>query len=198
MKSMKTEVFYCKSDMHVWPMRFSILSTPIDSSDKKNKLCVLLCCCVCLHPNTILMEAGWTTVPCPATNLRLFICRSSARTKQSVVIVALKTCLEVKLGICIYIKRHFWFGPTTILVSHQAVPPYFTTKCRPCLWRSIWLISCVIKHTLHIRTLVLLIVCVTNQCSQFILFCQWQYVFKKLCAKWCLHLGKLIKLTFGN
>jgi len=23
----------------------------------------------CLHPNTILMEADWTTVPCPATNL---------------------------------------------------------------------------------------------------------------------------------
>jgi len=34
MKCMKTEVFYCKSDMHVRPMRFSILCIPIDSSDK--------------------------------------------------------------------------------------------------------------------------------------------------------------------
>jgi len=31
---MKTEVFYCKSDMHVRPMRFSILFTLTDSSDK--------------------------------------------------------------------------------------------------------------------------------------------------------------------
>ena len=30
--------------------------------------CVLPYCCACLHPNTILMEAGWTVVPCPATN----------------------------------------------------------------------------------------------------------------------------------
>jgi len=34
MKCMKTEVFYCKSDMHVQPIRFIILCTPIDSSDK--------------------------------------------------------------------------------------------------------------------------------------------------------------------
>jgi len=34
MKCMKTEVFYFKSDMHVRPMQFSILCTPIDSSDK--------------------------------------------------------------------------------------------------------------------------------------------------------------------
>jgi len=34
MKCMKTEVFYGKSDMHVRPIRFSILCTPIDSSDK--------------------------------------------------------------------------------------------------------------------------------------------------------------------
>ena len=34
MKCMKTEVFYCKSDMHMRPMQFSILCTPIDSSDK--------------------------------------------------------------------------------------------------------------------------------------------------------------------
>jgi len=33
-KCMKTEVFYCKSDMYVRPTRFSILCTPTDSSDK--------------------------------------------------------------------------------------------------------------------------------------------------------------------
>ena len=38
MKCMKTEVFYCKSDMHVRPMRFNILCTPTDSSDKAQLL----------------------------------------------------------------------------------------------------------------------------------------------------------------
>jgi len=33
-KCMKTEVFFCKNDMHVRPVRFSILCTPTDSSDK--------------------------------------------------------------------------------------------------------------------------------------------------------------------
>jgi len=31
---MKTDVFYFKGDMHMRPMRFSILCTPSDSSDK--------------------------------------------------------------------------------------------------------------------------------------------------------------------
>jgi len=42
---MKTEVFYGKSDMHVRPMRFSILSTSADSSDKTQMMfsTILLC-----------------------------------------------------------------------------------------------------------------------------------------------------------
>jgi len=36
---MKTEVFYCKSDMLVLPMRFNILCTPSDSSDKTQMMC---------------------------------------------------------------------------------------------------------------------------------------------------------------
>jgi len=31
---MKTDVFYYKSDMHMRPMRFSILCTPTNSSDE--------------------------------------------------------------------------------------------------------------------------------------------------------------------
>jgi len=56
----------------------------------KPKWCVPLYCCACLHPNTMLMKAGWTTAPCPATNLSILICKSSARTKQIVISVALK------------------------------------------------------------------------------------------------------------
>ena len=65
---MKTEVLYCKSDMHVWPMQFSILCTPTDSSDKTQL--VLYKIAVLIHIQIrYLMEAGRTTIPCPATNL---------------------------------------------------------------------------------------------------------------------------------
>jgi len=42
---MKTEMLYCKSDMYVRPMRFSILCTPTDSSDKTRLMSstILLC-----------------------------------------------------------------------------------------------------------------------------------------------------------
>ena len=36
---MKIIVFYCKSDTHVQPMRFSILCTPTDNSDKTQMMC---------------------------------------------------------------------------------------------------------------------------------------------------------------
>ena len=44
---------------------------------------------------------------------------------------ALKTPLEIRVGICMY-KRYFCIDPMPILVSHQAVPLHFTTKLRPC------------------------------------------------------------------
>ena len=42
---MKVEVFYCKNDMHVRTMRFSILCTPAGSSDKTKLMysTILLC-----------------------------------------------------------------------------------------------------------------------------------------------------------
>jgi len=96
----------------------------------KPNWCILLYCCACFHPNTTLMEAGWTTVPCPAVNFSILICKSSARRKQSVISVALKTPLETRVGICIY-KTSRLIDPMTILVSHRAAPPHFTTKLRP-------------------------------------------------------------------
>ena len=78
--------------------------------------------CACLHPNTILIEAGWTTVPCPATNLRKLICKSSARTKQSVISVVLKTPLETRLGICIC---------KTLLLHRPGDYIGFTPSCSP-------------------------------------------------------------------
>ena len=45
---MKIDVFYFKSDMHVRTMRFAVLYTPTDSSDKTQLMCstILLCLCV--------------------------------------------------------------------------------------------------------------------------------------------------------
>jgi len=52
--------------------------------------------------------------------------------QSSVISVALKTPLESDWE-PVFIKLHFCIDPMTILVSHQAVPPHFTTKLRPCL-----------------------------------------------------------------
>ena len=80
---MKTEVFYFKRDMHLRPMRFTILCTPTDSSDETQLMCcTTVYCCASLHPDTILMEAGCISVPCPATNLSILIFKSSARTTR--------------------------------------------------------------------------------------------------------------------
>jgi len=69
----------------------------------KPNWCVLLYCCACLYPiQTILVQTGWTTVPCPATNLSMLICKLSARIKQSVISVAFETPPETGLGICVY------------------------------------------------------------------------------------------------
>ena len=89
----------------------------------KPKWYVLLYCCACLHPNTILMEAGWTTVPCPATNLSILICKSSARTKQSAISVALKTPLEIRLGIFIY-KMLLLHRPDDYIGFTPICPPH--------------------------------------------------------------------------
>ena len=121
---MKTEVFSCKSDMHVRPMQaFCALQLTVLI---KPKWYVLLYCCACLHPNTILMETGWTTVPCPTTNLSILIC---ARTKQRVISVALKTLLEIRLVISIY-KTSLLHRPEDCIGFAPSCPPHFTTKLR--------------------------------------------------------------------
>jgi len=94
--------------------------------------CVLVYCCACLHPNTILMEAGWTTVPCPATNVSILIqyVKSSARIKQSVINVALKTPLEIRLGICLN-KTSLLHRPDDYIGFTPSWPPAFYIKIAP-------------------------------------------------------------------
>ena len=87
----------------------------------KPSWCFLLYCGACLYPNTILMEAGWTIVPSPATNLST--CKSSARTKQSVLSVALKTPLEIRLRICMY-KTPLLHRPDDYIGFTPSCPPH--------------------------------------------------------------------------
>ena len=110
-------------------MRFSILCTQT-AALIKSKWCVLLNCCARLHPNTVLMEAGWRTVPCPATNLSILVRKSSARTKQRVISVALKTPLEIRLGICIY-KTSLLHRPHDYIDFTPSWPPKFYNKIAP-------------------------------------------------------------------
>ena len=96
----------------------------------KPSWCVLLYCCACLRPNAILMEAGWTTVPCPATNSSILIYKSSARTKRDSC--CSQNTSRNKTG-NLYVWNVtsastcwlYWFHTK---LSH----PLFTTKLRPC------------------------------------------------------------------
>ena len=91
----------------------------------KPSWCILLYCCSCLHPNTILMEAGWTTVACPETNLSILTWKSSTRT-----CVALKTPLEIRLRICIY-KTSFLHRPDDYVGFTPCCPPTVCNKIAP-------------------------------------------------------------------
>ena len=103
-------------------MRFSITRTATDSSDKTHLICSTILLCL-FAPNTILMEAGWTTLPSPATNLSILTCKSSARTKQSVISVARKTPLEIRLRICIY-KMSLLHRPYDYIGFTPSCPPH--------------------------------------------------------------------------
>jgi len=127
---MKTEVFYCKSDMHVRPMRFSILCTPTDSSVKTQLMYSSILLCLFLSKYDIGSRLNYGTAPCPATNLSILICKSFARLKQSVISVALKTPLEIRLGICIY-QTSLLHRPDDYIGFPPSCPPTFYNKIAP-------------------------------------------------------------------
>ena len=114
----------------------------------KPNWCFLLYCCACLYPNTILMEAGWTTAPCPTTNLSILIRKSSARIKQCVISVALKTPLKIRLGIGVYETsllhrpddyRYIGFTPSCSPTFYNKIAPMIVSKIRLVLfWSGIW------------------------------------------------------------
>jgi len=77
------------------------------------------------------MQAGWTTVPCPETNLSVLITyKSSVRIKQSVIKVAFNTPLETRLGICIC-KPSLLHRPDDYIGFIPICPPTFSNKSPP-------------------------------------------------------------------
>ena len=67
----------------------------------------------------------------PSNNFSILICKSSVRIKENAISVGFKTPLKIGSVICIN-KTSLLHRPITLLVSHQAASPYFTTKLR--LW----------------------------------------------------------------
>ena len=78
------------------------------------------------------MEAGWTTVPCPATNLCILIQYVNHLQGQSVIGVALKTPLEIRLGICIY-ETSLLHRPDDYIGLTLSCPHTFYNKIAPML-----------------------------------------------------------------
>jgi len=64
---MKTEVFYCKGDMHVRSMRFNILCTPNDSSDKAQMMCSAILLCLFTPKYDINGNMLNYSIPCPVS-----------------------------------------------------------------------------------------------------------------------------------
>jgi len=94
---MKIDVLYLKSDVHMRPMRFNVLCTSTDSSDKTQVMCSTILLCL-FYRRLIVMQPSWTTVPCPTTKLSSLISKSFVGIKQSVISVALRTPLKNKIG----------------------------------------------------------------------------------------------------
>jgi len=97
---MKTELFYFKNDMHVRPMRFSILYTATDSSDKAQLMCstVLLCLFAskyCINGSRLNSTAYSNKFKYTCINT---VCTSSARTKRDYSIVLLSNTFTNKIG----------------------------------------------------------------------------------------------------
>ena len=87
--------------MHMRPMRFNILCTPTDSSDKTQMMCSTILLCLFTSKYYInWCRLNYSTVPSNKfkyINCIQIICTDKAKRDY----VALKTPLEIRMGICI-------------------------------------------------------------------------------------------------
>jgi len=132
-KCMKTEVFYCKSEMHVRQMRFSILCTSTDSSDKTQLMHPTILLCLFTSKYDINgSRLNYSTVSrnkFKYINMKIIykdMCCSDS--------VALITPLEMRLGICTY-KTSLLHRPDDYVGFTPCCPP-FDNKIGPMLPRS--------------------------------------------------------------
>ena len=133
-KCMKTAVFYCKCEMHVRPMRFSILCTSTDSCDKTQLMhSTILLCLLTSKYDINGSRLNYSTV---SRNKFKYINRKIIYKDMCCSdSVALKTLLDIRLGICIYKTS---LRPDDCRIDPMTVgftpccPPQFTTKLGPC------------------------------------------------------------------
>ena len=118
-----------KSDMHVRPMRFTLLCSQLTALIKPS-WCVLLHCCASLCHSLIVVQPSWTAVPCLTTKFGLLISKPFVWIKQSVIGVALKTPLKTRLRICIY-KTSLPHRPDDYIGFTSSCPPTFYNKIAP-------------------------------------------------------------------
>ena len=113
-------------------MRFSILCIATDSSDKAQLMCSTIMLCLFASKYDINgSRLNYST--CVSSNKFKYIKTVCTHLQgQSVISVALKTPLEIRLGICIY-KTSLLHRPDDYLGFTPSCPPHFTTKLRPCL-----------------------------------------------------------------
>jgi len=128
MKCMRTEMFYTVRVICTCDQRDSAVCALQLTALIKFHWCVLLYCCACLHPNTILMEEGWITVPCPATNFSILICKSSARTKRDYCCSQKNSRNEIGN---LYTQNVTSASTRWLYWFHTKVPPTFYNKIAP-------------------------------------------------------------------
>ena len=129
MKCMKVEVFYFKSDMHVRPqMRFSILCTSTDSSDKTRLMysTILLCLFVSKYDINGSRLNYSTVTSNKFKNINMY-CNSFSKPKR--ISVARKTPLQIRIRTY---KTSLLHWPDDYIGFTPCCPPHFTTKLRPC------------------------------------------------------------------
>ena len=115
--------------MHVRPMLFSILCTPTDSSDKTQLILSTILLCLFVSKYDINRNRrNHNTLS--SNKLGILIRNSSARINQSVISVAFKTPLQIRLGICTY-KTSLLHRPDDYIGFTPSCHPTFYNKNAP-------------------------------------------------------------------
>ena len=109
-------------------MRFSILCTPTDSSDKTQLMYSTIL--LCLFTSKYDINGDRLNYITLSSNKFKYINMYIICQDKAWLVLLSKKLLKSDWEY-VYIKRHFFTDPMSILVSHQAVPPTFYNKIAP-------------------------------------------------------------------